>query len=318
MPSQWNAISNSIVEVELTDGSNNVAIASGLVPSGTYGIVTYIANPSSTIIQNSGTVIANQGLPSTIASGWPIIITGSDPNNIIDQIGYRTFFDWLSSKNLNGINVYSAGEQIAGTNFNSVGMAIGGNAAGTFRVPSLSSNFFGNFLLGDNEYSLNTNAIPVIYNSGNFGYTPLAYGRQPMSSSIPVTMASDQTIAVSGTLNTTPSSGDTSIVYSTQSSSTYLEQSFNFNNIGDNIIISGTINQTIRLYSLVLVSSGITNLTFKPGNLNITGPLPLYAGASMILDLRPAPWWTTAISSGFIINSSTASNIAGIAYYTQS
>lgn len=179
MPSQWNPITSS--EVEITDGFNNAALASGIVPSGAYGLVTYVANPT----------------------------------NI----------------SLSGINLNGA------------------------------------------------------------------------------------TVAVSGIVNT---SGNTIITYAQPISDPYNEKAFNFSLSGDNSIIGSSVGQTIRIYSLLLTTSGTTNLTFKPGTISQTGPLNLNAGGSIVLDLRPAPWFTTAISSGFIINSTTATNIAGIAYYTQS
>lgn len=92
----------------------------------------------------------------------------------------------------------------------------------------------------------------------------------------------------------------------------------NFSASGDNIVIAGLPSTTIRIFKLFLVVGSSTNITIKNNLTALTGPIPMLAFGSMVLDFDSDPWFVTSTGNDFVINSSSAAQISGTVYYTQS
>jgi len=93
-----------------------------------------------------------------------------------------------------------------------------------------------------------------------------------------------------------------------------------FSNAGDNIIVTAVPGQLIEVWQLYFVVNGATNITFKDGSNNaLSGALPMLANGALTFDYTGLLWFTTtSASNNFIINSSSAVQISGQIYYTQS
>jgi hypothetical protein len=88
---------------------------------------------------------------------------------------------------------------------------------------------------------------------------------------------------------------------------------------GDNTIVAGVTGQTVRMMKLFLVATAAVTLKVKSGTgTDLTGPISLAAGGSIVLDLDGEPWFTTATGAALTINLSAAVQISGRLYYTQS
>lgn len=87
---------------------------------------------------------------------------------------------------------------------------------------------------------------------------------------------------------------------------------------GDLIIVPAAVGQVVRLYRLAIKFAAATNFTFKdgPGN-DLSGPLPMDAGDSIVLDDSGDPWYQTAAGNALIFNSSSAVQISGTAWFIQ-
>lgn len=93
----------------------------------------------------------------------------------------------------------------------------------------------------------------------------------------------------------------------------------NISNAGDSIVVpavSGKLTSVVRIF---LVIGGVTSLTFKDGQNPQSGPLPLVANATFVLDMaKDRPWFqTTNVLNDLILNSSAAVQISGVIYYTR-
>lgn len=93
----------------------------------------------------------------------------------------------------------------------------------------------------------------------------------------------------------------------------------NFANAGDNIVIPAVPGKLISVVRVFLVIGGATNLAFKDGSNLQSGPLPLVANATFVLDMaKDRPWFqTTNVLNNLVLNSSAAVQISGVVYYTQ-
>jgi hypothetical protein len=84
---------------------------------------------------------------------------------------------------------------------------------------------------------------------------------------------------------------------------------------GGDIVISPAVAQaSTKLYRLLLLCNGTTNLIFKDGANPLSGPLPFTAGGGMVLDFSGDPWYVGSLATNFIINSSNAVQISGTAW----
>jgi hypothetical protein len=108
---------------------------------------------------------------------------------------------------------------------------------------------------------------------------------------------------INGKLGTARSTVLTPVVINTASS-------------GDLALVAASGGNKARLYRLILVAGGITNITFKSAATALSGPIPLPANGSITLDFSGDPWFTTATNEAFNLNNSAAVQISGTAYYT--
>ena len=91
----------------------------------------------------------------------------------------------------------------------------------------------------------------------------------------------------------------------------------NFSSVGDSTVIGGTPGKKILLYSIWLTIGSETNITFKDGSTNISGPMD-FAGASeprgIVVPLLALPI-QLGEGNSFVINSSSAAQVSGTAVY---
>jgi hypothetical protein len=87
---------------------------------------------------------------------------------------------------------------------------------------------------------------------------------------------------------------------------------------GDLVIQPATFNFSTKLYRLVLMFAGPTNLTFKDGTTPLSGPMPFIANQGLVLDFSGDPWYEGSLNTDFIINSSVGVQMSGSAWITVS
>jgi len=79
--------------------------------------------------------------------------------------------------------------------------------------------------------------------------------------------------------------------------------------------VAGTI---IRVRQLLMVVGAAGNFTFNDGLVNaLSGPMPLTANGSIILDEVAKPWYTTSSGNAFVILNPGAVQVSGTVWYTQ-
>ncbi len=98
--------------------------------------------------------------------------------------------------------------------------------------------------------------------------------------------------------------------------SPFAEAVINFSASGDNTIIAAVSAKIIRIYRIMLIAAGATNLTVKSGSTSLTGAMAMAANGGFILDESSYAWFTGGTNENFILNSSAAVVIAGRVYYT--
>jgi len=91
-----------------------------------------------------------------------------------------------------------------------------------------------------------------------------------------------------------------------------------FGGAGDNTIVSGQAERTIRVFKVFFVASDATEITFKDGAVALTGPITLMDGGSFVLDFDGEPWFMTSVGADLVLNSSNPSQVSGRIYYTTS
>lgn len=95
---------------------------------------------------------------------------------------------------------------------------------------------------------------------------------------------------------------------------------------GDNTVLAGAANKTIKVYKAALSSteSGLTasycTMTFKSGSITaLSGPFPLLEGQPLVLPFDGTPWFTTTNSTdAFVLNLTTTASVGGTIYVVQS
>lgn len=89
---------------------------------------------------------------------------------------------------------------------------------------------------------------------------------------------------------------------------------------GNNTLIAGVAGKTIRVFKVALVFSAGGTVIFQDGNsTTLTGPMVLYTGATIVLDMDVTnPWFLTSTGNGFVINLASGAAVGGVVYYTQS
>ena len=72
----------------------------------------------------------------------------------------------------------------------------------------------------------------------------------------------------------------------------------------------------IRIYRVMLVLGGITNITFQDGSTALSGAMPMLANGSFFLPMDGYPHFTTLAGNAFNINSSAAVQVSGTVWFT--
>ena len=81
-------------------------------------------------------------------------------------------------------------------------------------------------------------------------------------------------------------------------------------------VVNGIVGRVIQVYRLFLVVGGTTSLTFQDGAGNaLSGPLPLLANGSIVLDIDGTPWFNCASGQAFNIANSGSAAVGGTVYY---
>jgi hypothetical protein len=83
---------------------------------------------------------------------------------------------------------------------------------------------------------------------------------------------------------------------------------------GDIVISPAVVNESTKLYRLLLVAGGATNITFKDGATPLSGPIPFSTNSGLVLDFSGDPWYIGSLNTNFIINSSSAVQVSGTAW----
>jgi hypothetical protein len=104
--------------------------------------------------------------------------------------------------------------------------------------------------------------------------------------------------------------------------SSYTLAAVSFSSSGDNVLVSGVVSQTIRVFRIFVVNSDATtasNLTIKDATpTNLSGAFRLASGGSFSGDGGGDPLFVCASGKAFEINSSAAVQVSGTVWYTQS
>ncbi len=120
------------------------------------------------------------------------------------------------------------------------------------------------------------------------------------------------TVGPDGTATDVSDANPLPVIIKPVSADALTEAVISFAASGDNTVVAaGAGSQTVKVYRLMLVVSGATNLTFKSGATGLTGAMAFTANGSMVLDLSGEPWFTTGAATAFVINSSVAVQVSG-------
>lgn len=91
---------------------------------------------------------------------------------------------------------------------------------------------------------------------------------------------------------------------------------------GDNILIAGVANQTIKIYQLQLSFAGGVNAAFFSNPVasahRLSGTYDMFVGGSITMPPTPSPWLTTQPGESFNLNTNAAVAIGGVIGYVQS
>jgi hypothetical protein len=90
---------------------------------------------------------------------------------------------------------------------------------------------------------------------------------------------------------------------------------------GDNVLVNGLANTTIKLYRSLLTFGAGTNVQFFSGpsanNNPLTGIINMFAGGAITFQPSGIPWLTTRTADNLVMNSSNAVNMGGVIGYAQ-
>lgn len=86
-----------------------------------------------------------------------------------------------------------------------------------------------------------------------------------------------------------------------------------FNASGDNTIVAATAGKATQVLALLITAAGATTITAKQGSTALTGAMTLATGVPLNLPFTGVPYFTTAANAAFILNSSNAVQVSGMA-----
>ena len=87
---------------------------------------------------------------------------------------------------------------------------------------------------------------------------------------------------------------------------------------GDLVVITGVTPGRIKVWRLVLVTAGATNVTLKDGSTALTGAIPTVAGVPVNFEdgSSDQPQFILGAGNNFTINNSAAVQMSGCVWYT--
>lgn len=102
-------------------------------------------------------------------------------------------------------------------------------------------------------------------------------------------------------------------------SATLTEAAIDFSTTGNNTVVSGVANKTVRVFRIFFVCSAATNITIKDGSdTALTGAMSMSANGGFTLDAIGEAWFRTSAGNAFVIHQSGTAQISGRVYYQQS
>jgi hypothetical protein len=109
-------------------------------------------------------------------------------------------------------------------------------------------------------------------------------------------------------------------------SANWTQAAISFSTSGDNLIVAGVGGKTIKIFRMFFVNGGATGITSTAITLKdnagsptiFTGAFQLVTAGTYLNKGDGEPYYVTASSAGFVINSSQAVAIAGAVWYTVS
>lgn len=92
--------------------------------------------------------------------------------------------------------------------------------------------------------------------------------------------------------------------------------------VGNNILVAGVANQTIKVYQMELSFAGAVSAKFRSNPIAsahlLSGTYNMFAGGSITLPPTASPWFTTQPGESFNLDANAAVNIGGVLGYVQS
>lgn len=173
--------------------------------------------------------------------------------------------------------------------------------------------------------TLNCNIVQIL---GVDGATPVATDNPlPVSGSLTATMSGTIIVAnatasllnatVTGTVGLAAGTATIGKINFNAGSAALTPAAVNIASAGTSTLVAASGTTTVRAFRLLLAISTATNLTFLNGTTALTGPMPVGANGSIVLDYSGEPWFSTSASSTLSILSSVTSQLSGAIYYTQ-
>lgn len=79
------------------------------------------------------------------------------------------------------------------------------------------------------------------------------------------------------------------------------------------IVAAGGVGKVTQVLAMVLSVAGATAITAKQGSAALTGAMSLATGVPLNLPFTGVPYFVTAANAAFILNSSNAVQVSGMA-----
>jgi hypothetical protein len=283
----------------------------------------------SSVSVQSGAVLSATGsgqINATEINGVPLPSTNSGIAGkipITDGAGNAAWSDpFVQGVYAPGQNVTTGG--IAGGPINPV--LIGGSDGTSLRNLKVDSS--GNIYIGNTSLAVTGTFYPStqpvslassVAVTGTFWQTtqPISgtvTAAQSTAASLNATVvfpAAQHVIVDSGSINTDVGAASTMLT---------TLASVSFSSSGTNTLVAGVTSQTIRVMRLLLTNNGSnTNITFQDSTpTSFSGAMLLSSGGTLYLPNEGEPHFLTASGKGFVLNSSAATQISGVIWFTQS
>jgi hypothetical protein len=81
-------------------------------------------------------------------------------------------------------------------------------------------------------------------------------------------------------------------------------------------LVAGVTGRRIRLWRAFIQFTNAADITFRSGSTDLTGSIPVPAGATVALDTSPIAWATTALGEALNINVSASTDMSGMIAYS--